>query len=292
MARRVKQQYQSPVEISVRLIVFIFMAFLAIASPPSGAGVQPVIRIGLFPYHSPQHLIAYYDSLRKHLERNLKVTVQLETAPSVEDYTARAIRGHYDVALIPAHLGRMLQLDYRWQPLVKYVPDNTVYLVSLRRAAIKTPADLKGKTIATQDRNLLMSMAAMRWLSERGVPDEELNWVETGGLASSVYAVTIGQADASVATLSSLSLTPQTELDQLVLLWEIGNIPQLYLMGNPRLTARRRAGLQAACLSYHKQGIPVLAKVSDKELKNLDAYAAELKARLSRHVPSRPTYQQ
>lgn len=273
----------------MRLFVLFFLAFLALPSPPSEASVRPVIRIGLFPFHSPQHLVAYYDSLRMHLEQDLKVTVQLETAPSVEDYTVRAIRGHYDVALIPAHLGRMLQVDYHWRPLARYVPDNTVYLVSRRRGTIRTPADLKGKTIATQDRNLLMSMAAMRWLRERGVTDDEVDWLETGGLASSVYAVTTGQADASVATLSSLSLTPQTELDQLDLLWEIGNIPQLYLMGSPQLTARRKAGLQAACLSYRKQGVPVLARVSNKELKNLDAFAAELKARFSKHVPSRPT---
>lgn len=275
----------------MRFIAIFMLGLLALASIPSGAADRPAIRIGLFPFHSPQHLVVYYDSLRRHFENSLRVTVQFETAPSVEDYTARAIRGDYDVALIPAHLGRMLQLDYRWQPLARYMPDNIVYLVTNKRSHVKSPSDLNGKVIATQDRNLLMSMAATRWLRERGVTDDEVDWLETGGLASSVYAVIIGQADASVATLSSLSLTPQTELDQLEILWEIGNIPQLFLVTHPRINGKQRARLQAACRTYRRQGIVVLSPVSEKELKNLDSYAAEVRMRLPKQVHSRSARQ-
>lgn len=275
----------------MRFFATIMLVLLALASIPSEAADRPAIRIGLFPFHSPQHLVAYYDSLRRHLEKNLRVTVQLETAPSVENYTARAIRGDYDVALIPAHLGRLLQLDYRWQPLARYVPDNIVYLVTNKRSQVKSPSDLNGKIIATQDRNLLMSMAAMRWLRERGVTDDEVDWLETGGLASSVYAVITGQADVSVATLSSLSLTPQAELDQLEILWEIGNIPQLYLMTHPRMNSQQRARLQVACRTYRIQGAAVLSPVLERELKNLDGYAAEVRMRLPKQMHSRPAMQ-
>jgi ABC-type phosphate/phosphonate transport system substrate-binding protein len=260
--------------------MFCFLlALLTMASTPSDAATRP-IRIGLFPFHSPQHLVTYYDSLRRHFEKALQLPVQLETAPSVEDYTSRAIRGDYDVALIPAHLGRQLQVDYRWQPLARYMPDNTVYLITRKQDAIKEPSGLKGKVIATHDRSLLMSLAAQRWLRERGVMESDIDWLETGGLASSVYAVVTGQAVAAVATLSSLSLTRQAELDQLDILVEVGNIPQLYLMANPRMPNHRKAGLRAACDSYRKDGNPVLARVTEKELKSLDAYTAEIRMRL------------
>ncbi len=263
----------------MRLMFCFLLALLTLTSAPSDAAIRP-IRIGLFPFHSPQHLVIYYDSLRRHFEKALQLPVQLETAPSVEDYTSRAIRGDYDVALIPAHLGRLLQVDYQWQPLARYMPDNTVYLITRKQDAIKEPSDLKGKVIATHDRNLLMSLAAQRWLKERGVMESDIDWLETGGLASSVYSVITGQAVAAVATLSSLSLTRQAELDQLDILVEVGNIPQLYLMANPRMPNHRKTGLRAACDSYRKEGNPVLARVTEKELKSLDAYTAELRMRL------------
>ncbi len=265
----------------MRLMLCFLLALLTLASAPSDAATRPAIRIGLFPFHSPQHLVAYYDSLRRHFEKALQATVQLETAPSVEDYTSRAIRGDYDVALIPAHFGRLLQVDYRWQPLARYMPDNTVYLITRKQDVIRAPSELKGKVIATHDRDLLMSLAALRWLRERGVSESDIEWLETGGLASSVYAVITSQADAAVTTLSSLSLTRQAELDQLDILVEVGNIPQLYLMANPRMQNHRKAGLRAACDSFRKEGNPVLARVTEKELKSLDAYAAELRMKFA-----------
>lgn len=273
----------------MRLMFCFLLALLTMAGAPSDAATRP-IRIGLFPFHSPQHLVTYYDSLRGHFEKTLRLPVQLETAPSVEDYTSRAIRGDYDVALIPAHLGRLLQVDYRWRPLARYMPDNTVYLITRKQDAFREPADLKGKTIATQDRNLLMSFAARRWLKERGVMESDIDWLETGGLASSVYAVITGQAAAAVATLSSLSLTSQAELDQLNILVEVGNIPQLYLMANPRMPDLRKTGLRAACDSYRKDGKPVLGRVTEKELKSLDAYASELRMRLRGQSGTKDAY--
>jgi hypothetical protein len=117
MARRVKQKYQSPLETSVRLVMSFFMALLTLVGTPSDAVLRPAIRIGLFSFHFPRHLVGYCDSLRRHFEQVLNATVQFETAPSVEHYTARMIRGDYDVALMPAHLGRLVQVDYRWQLL-------------------------------------------------------------------------------------------------------------------------------------------------------------------------------
>lgn len=267
----------------MRMLMCFFLALLTLAGTPAETaklGNRPAMRIGLFPFHSPQQQVSYYEPLRRHLEKTLQVAVQLETAPTVGDYAARAIRGDYDVAVIPAHYGRLLQLDYQWQPLARYTPDNMVYLITRKQDAIRAPSELKGKTIATHDRDLLMSLVAQRWLRERGVADGDIEWLETGGLASSVYAVVTGQAVAAVATLSSLSLTRQAELDQLNILAEIGTIPQLYLMANPRLPATREAGLQAACDSFRKDGNPVLARVTGKELKSLDAYAAVLRMRL------------
>lgn len=273
----------------MRMMIWFFLALLALAGTPADAvktGHRPAVRVGLFPFHSPQQLVPYYEPLRRHFEKTLQVAVQLETAPTVEDYAARAIRGDYDVAVIPAHFGRLLQIDYQWQPLARYTPDNRVYLITRKQDAIRAPSDLKGKVIATHSRDLLMSLAAQRWLRERGLADDDIEWLETGGLASSVYAVVTGQAVAAVATLSSLSLTRQAELDQLNILAEIGTIPQLYLMANPRMPDTRRAGLRAACDSFRKDGNPVLARVTGKELKSLDAYAAELRMRL----PGKPSY--
>jgi phosphonate transport system substrate-binding protein len=239
------------------------------------------LRFGLWPYHSPHYLIGYYEGLRKHLEIRLGRPVHLEAAPTVETFMQRTIQGEYDIALIPPHLGRLAQIDHGWQPIAGYKDSNTVYLIARQHGGINNISDLKGKTIATQDRGMLLSLSARKWLKSQGLAENDYQWLETGGLASSVYSVVSGKADAGVATLASLSLTPQAELDQLRIIGNAGSIPQLYLIASPSVKASQVRVLRKACLDFRRDGKGVLGMISNKELRNLDEFAAQGRALMS-----------
>jgi phosphonate transport system substrate-binding protein len=236
------------------------------------------LRLGLWPYHTPQHLVSYYEGLRQHLEIRLGRPVHLETASTIEVFTQRTFKGEYDIALIAPHLGRLAQIDHGWQPIAGYKDSNTVYLVARQHGEISKIADLKGKIIATQDRGMLLSLSARKWLKSQGLAENDYQWLETGGLASSVYSVVSGEADAGVATLASLSLTPQAELDQLRIIGNAGSIPQLYLIASPSTKSAQIRVLRQACLDFRRDGKSVLGMISDKELRSMDDFAAQGRA--------------
>ena len=48
----------------MRLMLCFFLALLTLAGAPSDAVTRPAIRVGLFPFHSPQHLDAYAAELK------------------------------------------------------------------------------------------------------------------------------------------------------------------------------------------------------------------------------------
>ena len=262
-----------------QLFYFAALVLAALTSFAAGSGqalaATPPIRVGLFPFHSPQHLIAQKEPFRRHLEKSLRRAVHLETAPGLEIFMQRLSRGEYDIALLPAHFGRIAQQDYHWRLVAKYVPDMTVYIVTRKQGGVRSVAELKGAMIATHDRALLLSMVADRWLKKNGLAENAVEWMETGGLANSVYAVVAGQADAAIASSSSLGLTPQAELDQLRVLAEAGAVPQPFVLANPHMNREALARLQSACDSFVEDGHKAFTAVAPGDLRILDRYTAE-----------------
>lgn len=246
---------------------------------PAWAELKP-LRFGLWPYHSPRHLALYYDDLGRHLQARLGRDLILETAPSIDTFMQRLFRGEYDIALIGPHFARLAQTDYGWQPIAGYKGGNPVYLVTLSQMDIHKASDLKGKTIATHDRTLLMSLKAEKWLRSQGLSGKDYRWLEIGGVAGSVYSLVSGEADAAVATLASLALSPQEELSQLRIIGEIGSIPQLYIFASPALKARQVQDMREACRDFVHEGQRVLADISVKELRSMDEFVPEIRQQL------------
>jgi phosphonate transport system substrate-binding protein len=266
--------------------LWAFLCVLILVQPVHAANSS--LKLGLWPYHSAHYLLNYYEGLRAQLESRLRLPVQLETAPSVEVFVERMTRGEYDLAIVAPHVARLAQTDYGWQPVARYLPDNQVYVVTRKQGGLKSVRDLKGKSIATPDRSMLLSMQAEKSLRLQGVTESDVQWQETGGLASSVFAVTSGQAEAAVCTQSSLALTPQADLDQLKVLVNAGSIPQLFVMAAPQVSRYRVKAAIAACLSYMPDEKTRLGLLAGTELRRLDGYATHLRETYAGRLAARP----
>lgn len=263
----------------MRFMLSLFLALLAAGTAPL-AVAGPLLRIGLFPFNSTQQLIEQKEPLRRQLAQAMRGEVHLETAPSPEIFMARVAKGEYDLVLLPSNLGRLIQQDYRWLPLCKYIPDMTVYLVTRKHGGVKNAASLRSGVLATHDRALLLSLVAEEWLRKRGIAGRDINWLETGGLVNSVYSVITGEADAAVASSSTLALLRQVDLDALRVLGEAGTVPQPYVVASPAMSPALRSRTRGVCRNYHENGNPVFADIPAAELKHLDIYAAEARKRI------------
>jgi phosphonate transport system substrate-binding protein len=255
---------------------------LLLSAHPAQAAAP--LKLGVWPYLTAQQALTYYEGLRLQLEKSLRQPVQIETAPSIDVFVERMRRAEYDIAVSAPHLARVMQADYGWQPVARYSPDNTVYLVTRKKNGITSLAALKGKTISTPNRSMLVNMVAEDSLQAQGISGPDVEWDETGGMASSVFAVTAGQADAAITTLASLAMTPQAEMNQLKILADFGKVPHLFVMAAPQVSRQQLEAAKAACLRYQHNGKPQLGSLNKADLVRLDGYAARVRVLFNKQL--------
>jgi phosphonate transport system substrate-binding protein len=238
-------------------------------APATAAGREVVL--GVMPYQTPRTLIAAYQPLAHHLEAGLGRPVRLVTAPDVKTFGQRILAGDYDLVLAPAHLVRLAQTTRGWQPLACNRPDNTVLIVARRDSPLRAIADLKGRIVATADRGMLFSLAGERYLAAaKLIAGRDYQIIETGGQASSVYAVVSGQADAAILTLAGAAMSPSQDLSQVRVLADAGTIPHLVYAARPGFADARRA--QDLLVHFSAPGFPRIEPASAKRLAALDVY--------------------
>ncbi len=229
--------------------------------------------LGVMPYQTPRTLLAYYQPLARYLESGLKRPLRLVTAPDVKTFGQRILHNEYDLVLAPAHFVRLAQKDRGWQPLACNQPDNEVLLITRKDSPIRSLADLRNRIIATADRSMLFTLAAEHRLAAANLKrDRDYSLIETGGQASSVYAVVSGQADAAVLTLAGAGMSPAADISQVRVLLDVGSIPHLTYAARPGMDRALRHRLQQLLVGFAAADYPRIQTLSSKSLAPLDIY--------------------
>jgi phosphonate transport system substrate-binding protein len=229
--------------------------------------------LGVMPYQTPRSLLAYYQPLASYLQSGLNRPVRLVTAPDATQFGQRILAGEYDLVLAPAHFVRLAQKDRAWLPLARNVPDNQVFLVTRRNGPIKTVADLKGGTLATADRSMLLTLAAGRWLKTRHLEENrDYDLLETGGQASSIYALLINQADVAITTLAGIRMSPGEDVQRIRVLQDIGRIPHLVFAARPGTDKTLVSKLQQQLSSFSSPEYLRIDVLPAHALDDMDGY--------------------
>lgn len=202
-----------------------------------GAGAGPLrsqpapVRLGIAPYLSPAALLALFRPVVDHLERRL--------GQSVEAYTARDFRalgqavqaGEYDIALLPAHQGRIALADWRWQPLARTIEMTPVLLLVRGAGPVRSLGDLRGLRVGTLDLLSMTSAAAARWLVAQGLSESAIQPMPS--INSALIALERDELGAVVATQNHVqSLPAGTPLGQRTLA-RLEDVPGPVYVGRP-----------------------------------------------------------
>ena len=81
------------------------------------------LEIGVLPNISARALMAQYQPMREFLERELKRSVQVSTAPNWVAFHQRTMADEYDIVITASHVARLAQVERRYIPILVYVPD-------------------------------------------------------------------------------------------------------------------------------------------------------------------------
>lgn len=269
-------------------------AALGLTSAAFGQGAAPARwRLGLAPYLSPAALLEAFRPLREQLSAALGQPVDVFSARDFASLAAAVRQGEYELALLPAHVGRLALADWGWVPLAATVRATPVLMLVRDGGPVRSAADLRGRKVGMLDPLSLTAAVGTHWLKLQGLrPGEDVTLQSLPSINSALYALDRDEIGAVVAAASQLrSLPPATPRSERALA-EVHDIPGPVYLARPGLAPDALARLRTALLAYRPDPAhPVtaantrLTPLSAADLEPVEPYAAVARQLLA--VPPR-----
>lgn len=254
----------------------------ALALPSRAQQVQPAppLLLALAPFLSPAALLATFEPLRAHLQRQLRRPVETLTARDFQSLMASTRGIEHDVVQLPAHLARLAMLDWGWHFLTAPLEASTVIVAVRDGGPVRAPADLRGQTIAMLDPLSLTATVGRRWLELQGLATT-VTVQSQPSINSMLFALDRGEVAAFVAATTQLHSLPQATPRGERLLARIEGIPAPLYVARPTLPVAELQALRAAMASFEpdttRPGTAAnsrLGPLPAARLAALDGYAA------------------
>ena len=256
-----------------------------------GAHAAPGFILGIVPVHSARVLAERYEPLRGYLEKVLRQTVRIESAPDFRRFHERTLRGDFDLTITPAHFARIAQKDAGLQPLARFTPDHDALLIFSSERPLASVQDLKGKQLAVIDRLAITVTATTQFLAAQGLQlDRDYQIIEQRTHASTAYALITGVAAAAVSTSQGLMQMPDELRRKMVVQKHIADIPPFFLIAKAGMEKSQADRLRSALLAFpdEAEGIDFLGHtgyndvvpVSQAAIRRADTYLGETRKAL------------
>lgn len=235
---------------TTRRVLLGAAAALALPALPVRAQADGApLSISLAPFLSPNALLAAFRPLREHLERSLRLPVEMLSARDFRSQAEAVRAGQLDVAMMPAHVARLAMFDWKHELLAATLDSLRVQVLVREDSAVQRPAELRGQRIGMGDALSLTATVGRQWLREQALGDA-VEVVTMPSVNSALHALDRREVAMAIAGESQLlTLPPETPRSHRVLA-SIGAIPGPMYVARPGLTAVRRDALRAALLSF------------------------------------------
>jgi ABC-type phosphate/phosphonate transport system substrate-binding protein len=129
------------------------------------------LSIGVLPNVSARILLASYQPMREYFERELRQPVSIVTAPDFRAFAASSLKGEYDIVVTAPNLGRVMQLDAKWEPLAIYEPRIPAVAVARADNPDDSPRQLRGRSLALANPQSLVALVGLQWLKSEGLQE-------------------------------------------------------------------------------------------------------------------------
>ena len=278
--------------LALRVAVLLCASLFACLRP---ALAQPApLRMALIPYLSPNVLVPLFQPLAQHFEKDLGRPVELYTAPAIRSHVERILKPDFDIIFTAPHMGRLSQLDAGYIPIGSFERPLKGVITVKKTGPIVTVEQLRGKTIAINDRLVLNSILTLQELEKRGIGLSELTVVPAASQNSAILSVAAGDVDAAITVNFALGLVPKDQLDRVRVLFQTDDVPSMpstLILVHPQMPKVDQTRLEQSLLRFGQtaQGRQFLiassyhnvVPVNPSHLKNLDIYLPELRRLLA-----------
>ena len=274
-------------------ILRILLILLFAGLNPAAQAVEPgPFELGVVPYLPTASLVTAYEPLRAHLEERLGRPVVLTTAPDFIAFLERCLRKEYDAVVLGPGLGRFVQTEAGYQPLIVTKRNVKALVIVERNAPYASLRDLAGKQVAMLDPMIVLSQLGRETFRRAGMqPERDYRIQVVKSPSNAVHAVLQGEAEAGVTTANLVPQLAEDMKHRLRVLAESREIPGLMFMLLPTPSVRTGPMLEIL-LQFEKTEagrhfIDTLAMdgfrvLGEREMKALDGFLPEFRKRFKR----------
>ena len=218
------------------LAALLVPAMAAMAAPGQPAGAVP-FRIGVAPHSSARVILEMYQPLREHLSRELKLQVEIVTAPDFTEFARRAMAQQYDIAITTGHQARLLQTDARYLPLLTYKADFKSVAVVVANGPVKNAPDLAGATVLGLSPSSLVTLWGQHWLIRNGVPNTTMRYISASDSVGQLLLKGEGQVGfMSLANFQNLNPAMREQMS--IFAESLPMIGRVYVLNNRKATQK------------------------------------------------------
>jgi len=262
--------------VSVASVVGTGSAVAQGASPP-----EPAFSLGVLPNVNARLILTNYQPMREYFQRELKRPVQIATAADFRQFHQATQRGDYEMIVTAPNLGRLAQVDSKWEPLAMYEPKIPALLVALASNVAANPKQLQDKAVAMANPQSLVALVGLKWLESQGLKlGRDFKAVITANDDSLGTVLNTGEAPLAIMSQGEFNAKPEALRKTLRIVTEIAKLPGFLVMANPKLPNADKQRLKQLVLAFPQTdegkqfftlaGFSNIREVGEAELKQLD----------------------
>lgn len=276
--------------VATRLCMTLLLSALA-GNAAAQQGIAPAFVLGVLPNVSARIIATTYAPVQAYLQRELGRPVEVATAQDFRTFSANTMQGQYQMVVTAANVGRVNEIDGKWEPVAIYEPAIPGLLVASAANADASPAQLRGKVLAVGNPQSLVVLRGLQWLREQGLQEgRDFRLIRAGNEDSLAPLLRSGEAPFAMMSMGEFRSLSEPMRKDLRIATEFARVPGFLVMLNPSLPAEERAKVRAAVLRFPaspegkaffaQSGFADIRALKPGELAPLDAFAASTRAAL------------
>lgn len=256
-----------------------------LAGSPSAFAQRPEnpLVLGVVPNVSARLILAAYQPMRSHLERELARRIDIATAPDFRGFAERALRGEYQMIVTAPNVGRVLQMDAGWEPIAIYEPQIPAVLVAGADNPLDAPAQIRGRALALANPQSLVALVGLQWLRGQGLVAGTDFSIALAANDDSLGAVLrSGEAPLAIMSMGEFRAKPEEMRKRLRIVSEIARVPGFLVMTAQAVDDATRRRLRSLLLAFPRSdegrqflalsGFSGIREVTDTDLRFLDPF--------------------
>lgn len=244
-----------------------------------------VLEIGVLPNVSARVLATQYEPMQQYLQSALARKVAISSAPDWVSFYQRVGRGDYQVVVAASNVGRVMQKDIGYRPILAYQPKIPALFVTLASTSETSVAALvDGKQVALANPASLVALEGLAWLAGQGLrAGEHFATLRVRGEDSVGSVILRGTASAGIMSMGEFKSHPAEIREQLRIHTSFKEVPGFFVLLSPAVSADHENRIREALLEFsqssdagkqffERSGFKAIVAIDERELTRLDAF--------------------